>query len=305
MFFERQSVQYFSAIGKWLYEGFLSLVIYSNIWVAAAIASLVFFVQITLNLPFNWFPVIFLFAAALIPYNLDRILDSYLQIIPDQKVQSLVRKPGILLLLLTAILTFVFFLYSAPSSVKMVSWAGLLPLSYGIPLFPLKQQGKLNWYRPKDIPGIKAWIVCGVITYALIAVPLGYANASFNLDTGLLTLFLLIFIGTNSHLFDIRDIESDLEKGVRTLPVLIGIKGTRIFWAGLNLILLSVAGWTWTQQIWILPPLVVIPCIILNLIAICKVTPETPRNLYNIVLDGYLFLPSLFTGLGILMSSPL
>ncbi|EAW38000.1 UbiA family prenyltransferase [Lyngbya sp. PCC 8106] len=297
MFFEGQSIQKLSQLGKYFYEQFLSLIVYSNIWVAGGIASLVFFVQTALNLPIDWRPTIFLFAAALIPYNLDRIVDSYVQKSPDSRLQSFVRKPGNLLLLSTAILIFVFLLYQAPSSVQFVSWGGLLPLSYGVPLFPLQQQGNLNWYRPKDIPGIKAWIVCGVITYALIAVPLAYAQVSFNYFTTLVTFFLLIFVGTNSHLFDIRDIDSDQEKGVQTLPLIIGVRGTRIFWTGLNLVLLLVMVWSWTQQIWILSPGVVVPCILLNLIAIWMVTPQTPRNTYNIVLDGYLFLPSLFTGM--------
>jgi hypothetical protein len=302
MSLESQSVQKLSQLGQDFYEQFLSLIVYSNLWVAGGIASLVFFVQTALNLSIDWSPAIFLFAAALIPYNLDRIVDSYVQKNSDSKEQSFVRKPGSSLLFSAAILTFVFLLYQAPSSVKFVSWGGLLPLSYGIPLFPFQQQGNLNWYRPKDIPGVKAWIVCGVITYALIAVPLAYAQANFNYFTALVGLFLLIFVGTNSHLFDIRDIDSDQEKGVRTLPLIIGIRGTRIFWTGLNLVLLLVMVWTWTQQIWILSPGVVIPCILLNLIAIWMVTPQTPRNLYNIVLDGYLFLPSLFTGMISLIS---
>ncbi|ERT08003.1 ubiA prenyltransferase family protein [Lyngbya aestuarii BL J] len=305
MFFENQSVQKLSQLGKDFYEQFLSLIVYSNLWVAGGIASLVFFVQTALNLSIDWHPAVFLFAAALIPYNLDRIVDSYVQKSLDSKEQYFVRKPGSLLLVSAAILTFVFLLYSAPSSVQRVSWGGLLPLSYGVPLFPFQQQGNLNWYRPKDIPGIKAWIVCGVITYALIAVPLAYAGVSFNYFTALVTFFLLIFVGTNSHLFDIRDIDSDREKGVRTLPLIIGIRGTRIFWTGLNLILLLLAGWTWTQQIWILSPVVVIPCILLNLIAIWTVTPQTPRNIYNLVLDGYLFLPGLLTLILGLMTSNL
>ncbi len=37
------------------------------------------------------------------------------------------------------------------------------------------------------------------------------------------TLFLLVFISTSSHLFDIRDVKSDLNKGVLTLFLIIGI----------------------------------------------------------------------------------
>ncbi|MDY7022660.1 MAG: UbiA family prenyltransferase [Cyanobacteriota bacterium] len=287
---------------KKISEYFLSGIIYSNIWVAAGIASLVFFVQTALSLPIDSSPAIFLFAAALIPYNLDRIVDSYIQTIPDEKLQSFVRKPSSLLLLSTAVFTFIILLFQAPSTVKMVSWGGLLPLCYGIPLFPFIYQGEFNWYRPKDIPGIKAWIVCGVITYALIAVPLAYAQVSFSQNAALVTFFLLIFVGTNSHLFDLRDLDSDQEKDVRTLPLIIGVQATRIFLTVLNLVLLLIIGLSWIQSIWILSPLVVIPCITLNLIAIWKTLPKMPRNFYNIVLDGYLFLPALLIAIIHLLS---
>ncbi|MEO0409041.1 MAG: prenyltransferase, partial [Cyanobacteria bacterium P01_A01_bin.135] len=158
-----------------LYRAFL-LLVYSNLWVATAIASLVPFVQLTLGLALDWRPVALIFASALVPYLLDRVVDVYVQEIPDQRAQAFFKQPTSLLLLTLAAMVTAGLIYVAPAAVQWVSLGGLVPLLYGLPLFPGSNRDKLRWYRLKDIPGSKAWIVCCVITYALVAVPMAYAG---------------------------------------------------------------------------------------------------------------------------------
>lgn len=280
-------------LGQWLYQSFLKLFIYSNLWVSAGVASLVYFTQESLGLTHDWRPVIFIFLAAFIPYNLDRILDSYLQTIPDAKTQSYFRHWGVLFLPLLAALGLAFMLYYAPLAVRLVSCAGIAPLIYGLPLFPLGRSPKRRWYRLKDIPGTKAWIVAGIISYAVIAVPLAYAGEPPEQSTLLTVMFLLVFTGTNSHLFDFRDISSDSQKGVLTLPLMIGVRGTRILWTCLNLgLLIFLSKFFWVTGITISLLQVIIPMTFINLIFIWLLNPDTPRHFYNIALDGCLFLPA-------------
>ena len=282
-----------SKVGQWLYQRFLTLAIYPSIWTAAGVASLVYFVQETLGLPPDWRAVVFIFAAALLPYNLDRLLDSYVQPIPDPKAQSYFRNPSIWLLPLIAALTLGILLCWAPQKVRFVSSGGLVPLIYGLPLLPLGRGKSRRWYRLKDIPGAKAWIVAVVITYALVAVPLAYADGVFDRSAILTTLFLFVFTGTNSHLFDVRDINSDREKGVLTLPLIVGVQGNRFIWTGLTLSLLIVLSGFWAKELTALPPAVIVPTLLANLFFIWLLRPETSRNVYNIGLDGCLFVPTL------------
>ncbi len=115
-------------VGQRLYQRFLNFAIYPSLWTAAGVASLAYFVQEALSLPTDWRAVALIFAAALLPYNLDRLLDSYVQPIPDPKVQSFFRNPGIFLILLAASLAIGALLLEAPSQVLFVSCAGILPL---------------------------------------------------------------------------------------------------------------------------------------------------------------------------------
>ena len=280
---------------QWLYQCFLEILIYPSIWTAAGVASLTYFVQETLDLPHDWRAVALIFATALLFYNLDRLLDSYIQPIPDPKAQSYASHPSFKLLLLVAALVVGFLLYQAPSQVRLVSCGGLFPLIYGIPLLPWARGQNWRWYRLKDVPGAKAWIVAGIVTYALVAVPLAYAGGVFEQSAALITIFLLIFTGTNSHLFDVRDLKSDREKGVLTLPLIVGVKGNRLIWTGLNLSLLVFLSCFWATGLKIPSLEVILPVLVTNLVFIWVLNPETPRNTYNIALDGCLFLPILLT----------
>lgn len=279
------------------YQRFLQFIIYPSLWVAAAIASLVYFVQVTLDLGVAWQPIALVFLAAVLPYNLDRIADSYVQIIPDPHTQSFFRRPSILFILLGAAVGTGILLYLSPPAVRWVSVAGLLPLIYGIPLFPTWQDHQVRWYRIKDIPGIKAWIVCGVITYAVVAVPLAYSGQPFDLSVVLTALFLLTFVGSNSHMFDVRDLASDRQKGVRTMPLLLGIQGTRVVWTVLNSLAFVLVTWGWIIGLRVPGPVIVLPATLLTLAYVWTLNSHVSRDIYNIWIDGILFLPALLRAL--------
>ncbi|NJL87422.1 MAG: UbiA family prenyltransferase [Leptolyngbyaceae cyanobacterium SM1_1_3] len=278
-----------------LYTVFLNLFIYANVWVAGAIASLVFFVQRTLELGYFLSPVLLIFVAALIPYNLDRVIDTYVQEIPDQKAQAFFRQSGVAVILGLLSLSLAVLIYRAPTAVQWVCLGGLVPLIYGIPLWPWHHQSGWRWYRLKDIPGAKAWIVAGTITYAVVAVPLAYAGQGLNLTSGIMSLFLLVFVGSNSHVFDIRDIESDRQQGVLTMPVLWGVSNTRLFWTAANLFMLFILiGGRW-QHLQFPALVVTVPSLLLTLTYLWQVNPCTRRNTYHIWVDGTLFLPALLS----------
>jgi 4-hydroxybenzoate polyprenyltransferase len=279
-----------SAVSKWLYNSFLNLFIYPSIWVAGGIASLGLFTQKVLELGDNWQPIALIFVTALIPYNLDRIFDSYVQKIPEAKAQLFFRKPYIFVLLFCAIATTALLLYYAPLRVRYVSCAGIVPLVYGTPLFPWKSKSKWQWYRLKDIPGSKAWIVGSILTYAVIALPLAYSRQNFDVIAALTTLFMFVFIVSNSHIFDIRDLDSDRNKGVVTLPIMVGIKGTKIILTTMNILMLLIIIGAWITDTMTFHPEIILATAV-NLSYILAVKAETPRSFYSIWIEGCLFVP--------------
>ena len=275
----------------WWRDRALELLIYPSIWVALGLASLTAFAQVMMGLDYHWQPIIFVFLVALIPYNLDRLFDAYVQKSSDEKAQAYFRSNcGLLALLLTAIAGVLALLWFAPEMVRYVSLAVVFPLVYGAPIFPLRRKGQWCWYRLKDIPGSKAWIVCLIITYAAIALPLAYAETEFDSRAALTTCFIFAFEGTNANLFDVRDLDSDAKKGVLTLPLMVGITGSRLVLTTMNLIMLGIlfvygksiiASFAWE----------IFSATALMLIIIWTVQKETPLWFYDWIIDGLLFLP--------------
>lgn len=278
-------------------KGVLEFLIYPSIWVAAALASLTAFSQAMMGLETDWRPILFIFLIALIPYNLDRLFDAYVQQSRNAKAQAYFRSNFALIGLLGfAVAGVLVLLWFAPMAVRYVSLAVIFPLVYGAPIFPIRNKKQWRWYRLKDIPGAKAWIVCTIITYGAIALPLAYAGTDFDLRAGLTTCFIFAFEGSNANLFDVRDLESDAKKGVLTLPLMVGIQGTRIVLTVMNALMLIILIAYGGALILPFYPAIFSATSIM-LILIWTVDEETPLLFYDCIIDGLLFLPLIIYGL--------
>ena len=280
-----------------LRQSALEYLIYPSVWVAAALASLTAFSQAMMGLETDWRPILFIFLVALIPYNLDRLFDAYVQQSRNAKAQAYFRSNfGLLGLFGFAVAGVLALLWFAPTAVRYVSLAVIFPLVYGAPIFPIRSKKQWRWYRLKDIPGAKAWIVCIIITYGAIALPLAYAGTDFDLRAGLTTCFIFAFEGSNANLFDVRDLESDAKKGVLTLPLMVGIEGTRIILTAMNgLMITFLVAYGGTFILPFYPAIFSATSIML--ILIWTVDEDTPLLFYDFIIDGSLFLPLIIYGL--------
>ena len=115
---------------------------------------------------------------------------------------------------------------------------------------------KISNVRLKDIPALKNISIS--ISWALVGafLPLAVESKPFIL-VALLFYFGFIKCFINTILFDVRDIEGDSENGVRTIPVIFGLKKTKTLLLVLNLslmlwILICYYGGLFHQYIFIL-----------------------------------------------------
>lgn len=96
----------------------------------------------------------------------------------------------------------------------------ILSFSYSIPLLPFKNKKRL-----KDFGWIKILVLTSVWTIVTSVLPILYHSKEIA-DYPFEILIRFVFMFTLCVAFDIRDIQTDLEAGIATLPNMIGIKGS-------------------------------------------------------------------------------
>lgn len=95
-----------------------------------------------------------------------------------------------------------------------------LSFSYSIPLLPFKNKKRL-----KDFGWIKILVLTLVWTIVTSVLPILYHNKEIA-DYPYEILIRFVFMFTLCVAFDIRDMQTDMEAGIATLPNMIGIKGS-------------------------------------------------------------------------------
>ena len=193
----------------------------THLWVAAAAASLALFASAAMGLPLQLPPIGVVFSATLLIYAVDDVFDGRMRLQPARWLTV-----GLGAVLLSAQLV------SAPAPAVLAVLVGTLPaLLYGAPI-----RGR----RFRELPGVKPFFVATSLAVAAVGVPALWtwsttppplAAPRVIATTGVL--FLLIL--SNVCFFDLRDRLTDVRDGVRTIPVWIGVAGTRRFCLALSL----------------------------------------------------------------------
>lgn len=281
----------FRNLGSRLYRGFLELFIYSSIWTAGGIAALVVFSGRVLGLPPQPGPTLLVFFSALFVYNLDHVVDSKVQKIPEEHAQRYFRSYRVLVGLVVVAVVTGLLVSRAPRPAQWVfagyTCTGLL---YGLPIFPGRRDGRRHWYRLKDIPFIKSWLVAAALTLGAVGLPVAWWGRSPDLATWHLALFVYVFTVSNTHMFDVRDIESDRDVRLRTLPITAGVRRTKRAVILLNLVMLALMSWGWAEHLTEPHPEVVI-CTAVTVLYVMLISTRTPRTAYGVLIDGCFYLP--------------
>jgi 4-hydroxybenzoate polyprenyltransferase len=97
---------------------------------------------------------------------------------------------------------------------------GILSFAYSIPLLPFRNKKRL-----KDFGFVKILVLTGVWTIVTSVLPILYWDKLI-MDYPFEILIRFVFMFTLCVAFDIRDMQTDLEADIFTLPNLIGIKNS-------------------------------------------------------------------------------
>jgi 4-hydroxybenzoate polyprenyltransferase len=243
-----------------------------------------------------WMP--YWFCAALVVYNADRLRRDpadALNIPVREAAAARLRILSFVTLGVSALVLLVLPIVRRDwLTLALVLGGSLVSLNYSIPLFG---------FRFKDVPLLKTFFAPTIVTASVLGLPWLHLGTS---STDIITLALASlrswsFLMFNMIVCDLRDRAGDEACGIRSLPVMLGEKGTRwllaLLLVGIELLAMStfaIASGThrqiWAVMCWLGP-------IYLGGIFLAILRPRAER-FYEWVVEGMLFLPAVAVCIG-------
>lgn len=245
----------------------------THLWVACAVTSLALFAGHMLAFEPNLAALGIVFFSTLLIYNLDTALDSS----RSEDVLRHVRAVRLTWLALAGVLGLVATTHW--STAALVGAGAGVSCLYAV---PLGSRG----FRMKALPGAKSLVVGGAVATAVVCVPLVERGAPWTSLTWSTLALLATLTIVNATLFDVRDVEQDAARGLRTLPIVLGLKTTRaLLGVGATgaLTTLALLEPRLSRAAWLVLAALV-PLIVM-------LGPRSPRSAYAWLVDGALFLP--------------
>ena len=238
-----------------------------------------------------WMPL--WFCAALLIYNADRLrrdpADS-LNIPLREAAAARLRVLSFMVLAASAVVLLGLPIWRGDwLSLALVLGGALVCLNYSIPLFG---------FRFKDVPLVKTFFAPTIVTASVLGLPWLHLRAG-SIDNATLAITALrswSFLMFNMILCDLRDREGDEACGIRSLPVILGEKGTRLLLTallvGIEILALSayVLASDAHRTTWAIASL--LGPIYLGGLLLAVRRPRSER-FYEWIVEGMLFLPAI------------
>jgi 4-hydroxybenzoate polyprenyltransferase len=213
----------------------IDLILYGNFLIALCAASLSYQVYL-LDHHFNWYAPypFFVFFATLFIYSIHRIIGftKLERTHPNRRI-SVIIKFQVHILIYSAV-AFIGMLITCTQLsfvvVELLIFPGLLALLYVSPVFK-------NQKRIRDLPYLKLFLIGLVWTWVCVVIPLNDVNIHLSGQHWFIIIEKCLFIIAITLPFDIRDLKIDQVHEIKTIPVLLGPRNSKM----ISMILLLLA----------------------------------------------------------------
>lgn len=238
-----------------------SFFINSNIFISLAAVFLAIETQIQLGLKPQWHPYLFIiFFATLLEYNFHRIIALFTnKEALEHERHVWVKNKSVLFysLVIFSILGFLISLFLATNQVLMVLLPlGLLTIFYSP---PVSKKSKFI-FRLRQIPFLKIFLIAFIWSTSTILLPIIQTNHLYDTkDVILMIVERFLFVFAITIPFDIRDIMDDKQVGLKTIPVIIGVKKSLLIANSLVIlfIIICIGHYYATHLYYVLPGLLI------------------------------------------------
>lgn len=272
----------------------IRFLLYSNIFIGVCAVALVFTNQLTVGLPLVFdVTCLFVFAATVFTYSALKFRHSEEDSAVTEHRNWAIRN-RLLATVVTwgsAVVAALAFFFLPVGSQLITAALGLFTLFYGFIEIPLPGGKKAL----RQYGRAKTFFVALVWSVTTVLIPLAGIPQLFNVVHLWLLVFLLLrrflFVAALTMVFDIKDMEADKQVKLYTLPMALGVEGTKRL-AYLFLCLLVLIN---TLQYFIIPSstignmLAINLSLLLSAICIKVVKEDTREDWYYLVLDGMMF----------------
>ena len=213
---------------------FISLLTNTSVFLALGAALLVYTSSIFLGVNFSLGIAAIAFFMCLAMYNLNRLTDLKEDNVSHPKRTTFVLRYRKVLIFFSMISLLIAFYISYIENVYLIFLSVLLlAISYSVKLLPKR----FNYRRLKDMPLVKNITIA--FTWVLITSVLVffYSNTHLSFSVGFISIFIFIRLFINTVIFDSRDMTGDRKGEIRTIPLIMGLRRTKILLYALNTIL--------------------------------------------------------------------
>lgn len=195
--------------------------LFSNIFISVCAASMAAGTYLLLNATVNWIFIVFVFSSTLALYNLPVFIPGNFSSGGSERHQWVFAQKKMLMFicLIAAVISGTLLLFFP---IKFMFWfapVAILSVAYFFPQTQLR-----------GIAVVKTIVVAFVWTCTTAVFPLllnsGFDRHCFNEPNATILLQNFLFVFPLCLVFNVRDIEADKRVGVRTLPVIYGVKFT-------------------------------------------------------------------------------
>jgi 4-hydroxybenzoate polyprenyltransferase len=208
---------------NFIFEFFL----YSSIFLFFAAAGMAYTCCFIQGIPCT-LPVVAILACVVFSiYNMNRKTDEVEDALNHNKRYQITSRFGNILFIASFLSYSVALLFAVRGGLLtvLISFVPLLAgILYSVPILPRSWR----YHRLKEIPVIKNIVVSGAWALSFSLIPVLMNGLTPDIVTFLVFTFIFSWTIIGSVLPDIRDREGDAAAGIRTIPVIIGVRKTKL-----------------------------------------------------------------------------
>lgn len=271
---------------------FIHLIVFSNFFVSLCVAALTYRTFLYFNLTLSNAMLVLVFSATYFIYNFQRLVRMNQKEIDETNIGFRMRwvyknkQPIIFTIVIAAIILVVSLFYINIKTIIALAIMGFFSVVYVVRFIPYNNK----WLALRDIPFLKIFVIAFV--WALVTGMLPIISSKDLIQINLQHILFLtkqfLFVVAITIPFDIRDMKYDVEKGIKTFPLVVGVKKVIILGVLLLLGFIAIASYEFlvfqniTMSLWIAEIITILLVAVLLLLS----KKQQPELFYSLIIEG-------------------